>query len=272
MLRFVVNSKKRDILQERLPMRLSRVTITGADTSISPEALVSLSKSYPFVEWGILVSFSSQIILNIPYLTRFPPPTWIRELQHLAIHHPMQLSLHICGRWPRYLLLGDLALPATLYEGFQRVQFNFPPNCWHLSYDPEHFVETLRAFGQRQLIFQIDDPRAIDALEDASKRGSDLDCVPLFDQSHGSGMLPQRWPTWRMLQHAYPTYGYAGGLGPYNLRSEIPQIAHVAGEVDVWIDMETHVRTDDRQCFSLEKVARCLEILEPFVSGETLCC
>lgn len=35
---------------------LRRVTLTGADDTVSPHELAALSARYPFVEWGILVS------------------------------------------------------------------------------------------------------------------------------------------------------------------------------------------------------------------------
>jgi hypothetical protein len=35
---------------------LERVTITGADDSTSIDEMLALSRRFPFVEWGILVS------------------------------------------------------------------------------------------------------------------------------------------------------------------------------------------------------------------------
>ena len=37
-------------------MKLTRVTITGADDSVEPRALAELSEAFPFVEWGLLMS------------------------------------------------------------------------------------------------------------------------------------------------------------------------------------------------------------------------
>lgn len=56
-------------------MILDRVTITGADDSISPSGLLPLTKKYPFVEWGILVSVTK---IGVP---RYPTWAWIEEIQ-----------------------------------------------------------------------------------------------------------------------------------------------------------------------------------------------
>ena len=61
-------------------------------------------------------------------------------------------------------------------------------------------------------------------------------------------------------------YGYAGGLGPDNLRTEIPKIAEASGRHDFWIDMEGKVR-DDSDRLDLSKVRRVLEICAPSFAG-----
>ena len=40
-------------------MKLQYVTMTGADESVDPKALIELSKEFPFVEWGILIGSQS---------------------------------------------------------------------------------------------------------------------------------------------------------------------------------------------------------------------
>ena len=37
-------------------MKLTKVTLTGADDFTDPKRLIEISREYPFVEWGILFS------------------------------------------------------------------------------------------------------------------------------------------------------------------------------------------------------------------------
>ncbi|NJL77371.1 MAG: hypothetical protein HC892_22405 [Saprospiraceae bacterium] len=78
---------------------ITKVTITGADDSISPAALIPLTEKYPFVEWGILVSrrnFGSN---------RFPSKNWLALLE--KDHPEIKLSCHFCGDYVREILLGN---------------------------------------------------------------------------------------------------------------------------------------------------------------------
>ena len=60
--------------------------------------------------------------------------------------------------------------------------------------------------------------------------------------------------------------GYSGGLGPDNLESELRKIEQVTKpEDEIWIDMETKIRSDDNKTFDLNKVRRCLEIVKPWI-------
>ena len=212
-------------------MHLDRVRITGADDSIVPEALLLLSQAYPWVEWGILVSATHN--KGEP---RFPAAQWIAELQYLAKKHPMHLSLHLCGKWARELLLGLQKIPDGLLEGFSRVQLNFAGTL--LARHTGKCCLALRTLGARQIIFQLDGMLGHVHLAAVCEQDAILqsvDAVPLFDISGGTGLLPYAWPA-PILRYAY--HGYAGGLGPENLAGQLPLIAAAAGDARVWVDME----------------------------------
>src|SRR3990167_513431 len=200
-------------------MQLDRVTITGADNSISPEARIIISQAYPWVEWGILVSASSQ---GAP---RFPTGMWIFELQELARQHLLQLSLHICGRWVRKLLTGINELPVGLLGEFQRVQLNF--HAERTLCIPQNLWKALQNYHDRQFIFQLDDAGGNAHLEallgENPLLGPSLDAVALFDTSGGAGILPSAWPQPVMMANdtEYAYHGYAGGLGPDNLAEQL---------------------------------------------------
>lgn len=246
-------------------MNLDRVTITGADNSITPNDLVALSQEFPFVEWGILASESNTNAGGSP---RFPGWEWMVRLQATSYLNPMKLSLHLCGRWVRGMLAGrtyDELREGSLFQ-FQRVQLNFHADktqCY-----PKAFAVALKALGKRQIIFQIDGERGNEHLQSVYELEPGwLDAVGLFDVSGGAGISPTEWPKpYFMLTDAdYAYHGYAGGLGPDNLERELGRISGAAGDCRIWIDMETKVRSSDDRQFDLVKVRRCLEIAAPFV-------
>ena len=239
-------------------MNLDRVTITGADDSIEPEALVPLARAFPFVEWGVLVSKQQE---GGP---RFPHRRWIERLTDYAPPN-LALSLHVCGRWVRDLMVGrdtlfqDLGTPLELRR-FQRVQLNFHAS-FHESQVEEVAALFRRELPEQQIIVQMDevnDPVLF------SLRRVGLDAVPLFDTSGGAGMVPGEWP---LPFQAVPYHGYAGGLGPETLERELRRIREVTARQRIWIDMERRVRSEDDRQFDLEKVRRCLEICAPWVTA-----
>lgn len=241
-------------------MILDRVTITGADDSIDPSDLLGISRRHPFVEWGILVSRSHS------FEPRWPSPRWIQALQTCARPPDrMSLSLHVCGAWVRDLLMGDNQMPPYLLDGFARVQLNFHGEA--LARERRLFPAALAAFGKRQIIFQVDGAYGLDRLREIwhGDPEGDIDAVPLFDVSHGSGATPVAWPS-PVAPGIY--HGYAGGLGPQNIVEELARISAVAGRTRVWIDMEMNVRSHRDRIFDLHKVGDVLTACSKvFVSG-----
>lgn len=241
---------------------LNRVTLTGADDSISPEELLPLAERFPFSEWGILLS-KTHTGTHVPSRgTRFPSKEWLSSLQPHALQ--LQLSAHICGRWVRDICEGNWSinddLPGILGM-FKRIQLNFHSQV-HLL-DREKFargIKTLIAKGEldHQIIFQLDDVNN-DILNFALSQG--INAVGLFDRSGGDGILPESWPT---SKWAY--CGYAGGLSPDNLEEQLRFIQQqVPDGRNIWIDVETKVRSEDDGLFDLNKCLRFLEIAEPWV-------
>lgn len=240
-------------------MKLDRVTITGADNSIAPNQILALSKEFPFVEWGILVSRSQQ------GRARFPSVEWIAHLQSLVLtEHPnVNLSMHLCGSALRELLVGE-TMSSACYSAFKRVQLNFHGEP--IEYDVWKFMHAIEvdSLTDREFIFQIDGAQGQSFLADVHGAGAAFSHVPLFDMSHGAGVLPKLWPS-PFDESDYT--GYAGGLGADNLAEQIPLIATAAGDARIWIDMETKVRSNYDRQFDLSAVRKCLEICWPFVTS-----
>lgn len=235
-------------------MILDRVTITGADDSISPKDLLPLSAEFPNVEWGILFSGSRQ------GTARYPSAEWIEKLW-MASSQGLRLSAHLCGKWVRDLVLeGDFSWKKNIgqpFGMFHRIQLNF-----HAHHHPgeKNFIDILLQHQHtKQFIFQMDgvNDQLFKSAHDAGAWAT-----PLFDRSGGAGVLPKEWPK------AYPGVlcGYAGGLSPDNLAEELRKIEAAAGAERIWIDTETRVRSDDDKKFDLAKVRRFLEIARDSVA------
>jgi hypothetical protein len=239
-------------------MALNRVTITGADDSTDPKELQALSKEFPFVEWAILVGSHAR--------NRFPSNDWIGKLIECRFdaNSEMNLSLHLCGKPLRDVAIGRSMLAGVLGSklyAFRRVQLNWHGERQH-SYVGENVFDAFCKLDiggwDPELIFQLDGVN--DNLWKPSARR--FACTGLFDRSHGAGVLPGEWPE-ALIDIGC---GWAGGLGPQNLAEEIPKIAAKVSPLrDYWIDMETHVRSEDDSVLDMAKVRQCLEISQQFV-------
>jgi phosphoribosylanthranilate isomerase len=73
----------------------------------------------------------------------------------------------------------------------------------------------------------------------------------LIDASGGRGASPDRWEDVSTSKHV----GFAGGLGPDNIASELGRIQGIARN-GWWVDMEGKLRIDD--WFSVERAAECI--------------
>ena len=247
-------------------MELDRVTLTGADDSIDPCELVSISKEFPFVEWGILVSRSHSFDGSY----RFPSVQWVKDLMEevenvnlgTRFGPRLQFSCHLCGSWVRDIFNDRMTLKEewpwllpNMGGIFQRVQLNFhAEKGYEVPKYASSLGETIGNCGVRnkQIIFQIDGVNDF-LFHHAVNVGADA--VPLFDMSGGAGIVPKQWPR-PFSSSGY--HGFAGGLGPDNLGAELDRIEKAAGNRRTWIDMETLIRSKGDAQFDLDK---CLDVL-----------
>lgn len=232
-------------------MRIKTVTITGADDSINPRLLIELSQEFPFVEWGILIS------RNSVGERRFPSLKWIKWLSENRFDHSLdevvKISGHICGQWVRDIMIGETyefeKIFYPVYGMFRRIQIN--THGEKLKISNSGIVTALKSLD-RPILVQFDE---VNSWIYYCAKDAGINVFPFFDLSHGAGMLPEKWPDF------IGNYcGYAGGLGPDNLEEQLVKIGSVVGDKDVWIDMETKVRSDDDEKFDIKKVRKCLEI------------
>ena len=241
-------------------MIIDKVTITGADNSVDPQDLAAISTQFPHVEWAILLSKSNF------GTERFPDKKWLASMKEVWSANPfMRMSGHICGQWVRDICAGNWSIFEQLdLDMFERLQLNFHGLQHDTTGMKEGCIAVLDKI-QQQIIFQIDEINypAMQAGIDAG-----LSVAALFDMSHGEGVLPESWPSIRMLQEHVRSNrsiycGYAGGLSPENLQQQLPLIEQAVGSQTIWIDVETKVRTDSN--FDLTKVVSFLEHASPWV-------
>lgn len=239
-------------------MKLDRVTVTGADDMTSIQGLVELSKEYPFVEWGILMSPRHE------GGERFPSDRWMELFAQVCEVVPeMRVSLHLCGGYVRDLLEGknpSWSDHIKMWDVARRVQLNFHAEP-HVA-DEDMFARQLFRYPDIQWIFQMDGtPNQAHfryALDNA------FNAVPLFDTSGGEGVLPTEWPIAFATQRGKLIYhGYAGGLGPRNVAGQLKRIEIAALDAPIWIDMEGQVRTDGM--LDVSKVREVLEICQGYI-------
>lgn len=237
--------------------KLTGVTLTGADDATSVDDLRDLSATFPFVEWGVLVGSGRGT-------SRFPSSTWFRLLFESMCdedRRTMRMSLHICGRVLRGMLDNSSFLSNCGTELlntlplFARWQLNVNGREVTKEQAEKLFLVLLAEFRGQEVIVQLGrNDWLLDFLLAKGIRASGL-----YDGSGGKGVLPGSWPSpnpkWEV--------GYAGGLGPDNVRSELDRIGVATGQHRFWIDMETKLRTldteEDIDYFDLRK---CRDVLE----------
>lgn len=237
-------------------MKISKVTMTGADDSIQPVKLLALSAIYPFVEWGILLSRNSQ------GSNRFPSLQWMDRLSNelCEVDHHLNFSGHLCGQYVRQILMGspqflrEIGMMGAFFKRFQINTHGQPHD-----FDIKGLREIVQAASNLEngveFIFQYDNinTEAFDMTAAECKNVS-----ALFDLSHGAGVLAEHWP--EPLAHV--KCGYAGGLSPENIIDQLKRIEDKVGDKEIWIDMETHIRSDNDKLFDLKKVEAVLAAVE----------
>lgn len=233
---------------------LTKVTMTGADDSIKPSDLIKLQMRYPFVEWGILVSqkgFGNR---------RFPSEAWLQELTQYTT---LKLSCHLCGQYVQDFLNGNptavkkLQERSDIWNQFLRVQLN--THGFRHDFNPTKLIDLLNMFDGHEFIFQYDNKNQ-HILDEIQQHASNISI--LYDLSHGAGELPTEWPE----LHPSLSCGYAGGLSDLNVVGQIKKIEKIVLDSQIWIDAETHIRSNNDMQFDLTLVDNFLKNSEPFVT------
>jgi phosphoribosylanthranilate isomerase len=225
---------------------------------VDPKDLVELSKKYPFAEWAVLLYRKGDEFVEKP---RYPSFLWISKFLD-ACPDNVNRAVHLCGDY-----VDDFVWRRPIYNlnKFQRIQLNFraTPDATHVE---SKFFATLLSVSIKWKLQHVITQYNEDNKELHRMLGYIKNHEVLFDASRGKGLTPTEWP--KPLIRSVDNsryYGYAGGLGPDNLETELPKIMKAAGNAPFWIDMESGVRTNNH--FDLEKAEKCLQITKEIVYG-----
>lgn len=238
-------------------MSLHLVALTGADDRVSIDALSEFCARHPRAELAILYFPEKE------GSSRNPSAAWRERLLARGLKH---VAAHLCGEEVFRKLLEPSTAAEILKDisRYSRVQVNI--NARRQTFTQEEVLQVYRVLVRAgiNVIVQLHDESqaTIKKLFDAHPYGEPAPVSVLFDKSRGKGIAPSHWPEPLEVDFLLFT-GFAGGLGPDNIATELPKIKHVAylnGPRSFWIDMETGLQTDN--CFDLGKAERVMDAVK----------
>lgn len=203
------------------------ITITGVDEWTDLDQVHELLADH--IEVGILLT------ANPDGRPRYPSREWIRGAV-LKIGHAA--AVHVCGGTARNrVLAGDYK---EILLGVRRIQINGEVT-------PAELHRLAALYPHHDLITQ----------HNAVNAGLLGLCLPrhqvLVDGSAGQGIVPTAW----VAPDTSKPVGFAGGLGPMNVREHLPAITAVARH-KAWIDMESRLR-NEADHFDVDLAAAAIE-------------
>lgn len=213
------------------------ITFTGIDDNTDLYAVDALARLG--VEFGILLT-------NDPEgRKRYPNKAQIKAA---SIALGVRLAVHVCGKTARADALNGVY--DRILHRVGRIQVN------GIVTTPE-LHGFIRQFPDQQIITQYGKGNNSLAYADTPDGRHAL----LVDDSAGNGQSPTHWNAPGPL--VGKSVGFAGGLGPDNIATELPRIRAVAGP-GWWVDMESKLRDAD-DWFSLERCADVINKARPIV-------
>lgn len=227
-------------------MQINRITITGADDQTPVSDLVKFSEKYPIVEWGILHMESYE-----GKKSRYPSNEWIASFLDEIPDH-INCAVHLC-RNSVTALKKKRGTIIEMCHKFDRVQLNF--NATRMG--GPYVIDLAKVVDEEDLVVitQQNQSNKYNILFFGQKHPGDHHL--LYDTSGGRGIIPNMYYRPSKLHYS----GYAGGLTPDNLETELKRINLVVPPQEtVWIDMETGVRTNEK--LDMEKVERVVKLVE----------
>lgn len=227
------------------------ITFTGFDATTSMGHLTRLGQQYPKAEFAVLVGSQTGSVSS----PLFPSLKMVDVLKKYGANLGFNTAIHLCGGYAR-LAVQSRKVPKTLLDlcnGFGRIQINLHAD------GPE--PEITWGNGDHYLI-QFAEAVTADKVIIQHRHG--WQSIPpstnhekieyLYDRSEGRGL--EGFDHWPEPSPHLPRMGYAGGIGPHNIRQALAFAERHPG-ARLWFDMEHHVRND--RGFDLAAVQAVLE-------------
>lgn len=221
-------------------MKIKIATMSGPDDNVSVKHLAEINKEFPFVEWGILYLEKKMGQL------RYPTLNWMNNFCENINNY----SVHLCGPSIKNVMVNDVK--EKIINKAPRVQLNVNKETVYFSSKIINYIVN----SNKNFIIQMNGNNNKLLYESLFNGGH---AYPLFDVSGGKGIVPEIWP--KPIDKIF--CGYAGGLGPANLKDQLNKIQDVVGDETIWVDMESHIRSDNM--FDLFKVEYYLNVIKKFV-------
>lgn len=182
---------------------------------------------------------------------------------------PLRLAAHLCGSRCQEVLDGDYLFIAEIQKfGFKRVQINATKaNNVHFNLkDIELIISNIRNCMKKHPIleFILQYNVETNVICDNFLESSEANMSILYDSSCGLGVQLSEF---NMPKNTSILHGYAGGINGKNISDILRKIERVNDGRDVWIDMESSLRSrvldnNDvaRDVFSVEKCFDCITV------------
>jgi hypothetical protein len=208
------------------------IAISGADDSVDPKDLAVLSDEYPFVEWNIALQSRSS-----PQPAR-PSIAWLEAL--VSLSERMRLIGHLQSRWKRDIVdCGYLSLRDEyphIWSALKKIRIDIGEAS------PINLLDAFQVVD-KDFILCVDDIKN-NTLQMIKKR---------------TKVIPLIRGEWREI----PDCGYLIDFD--NLESALSHFSESKSEV--WICVKGF-RGDDGVSFDLDKVERCLDLAEDYVTSD----
>lgn len=172
---------------------------------------------------------------------------WIKDVFHVLYGFPHKnLAIHVNNDWCDDICNGKIpdelkmlfdAYNCSLQPIVGRIQLNMPQKTAD-NFNPAKLNRIINEYKNKEFIIQYN-ARTQNAVQQLHKIGANFSL--LFDASGGRGESPKSWQ-----KPVYPVFhqqGYAGGLKPENVDTELDKIAKVAAQFPTWIDAEGGLQT-----------------------------
>lgn len=232
-------------------MNIKYCTFTGVDKLTDISRVIDMSKKYSFIEWAILYSPTKYHSSE-----RYPYPEFILKFLETTALNNINIAIHFCGSSIDNIIKEndyEKELLNVINKLQYRVQLNFNQKIQNI--DLDRLLKILPLYPNIQFITQHNKSN-LTVYKKFSKHLKKYSV--LFDSSGGRGIELSKIP----MPFKGIFCGYAGGLGPDNLKNELEIISLAAQNNNIWIDMESNIR--NIRWLDLDKCQICAEIVNEF--------